>query len=62
MYKRQTLNQAALAYILSKEEVSTCIPGAKSKKQLISNVTSSKIELNQPELKKIKEIQKEWQD
>ena len=60
--KNRTLNQAALAYILSKEEVSTCIPGAKSKKQLISNVTSSKIELNQPELKKIKEIQKEWQD
>ncbi len=60
--KNRTLNQAALAYILSKEEVSTCIPGAKSTKQLISNVTASKIELNQPELKKIKEIQEEWQD
>ena len=60
--KNRTLNQAALAYILSKEEVSTCIPGAKSTEQLISNTTSSKIELNQPELKKIKEIQEEWKD
>jgi aryl-alcohol dehydrogenase-like predicted oxidoreductase len=60
--KNRTLNQAALAYILSREEVSTCIPGAKSTKQLISNVTASKIELNQPELNKIKEIQEEWQD
>ena len=60
--KDRTLNQAALAYILSKEEVSTCIPGAKSTKQLISNAISSKIKLNQPELKKIKEIQEEWRD
>ena len=60
--KNRTLNQAALAYILSREEVSTCIPGAKSTEQLISNTTSSKIELNQSELKKIKEIQEGWRD
>ena len=60
--KNRTLNQAALAYILSKEEVSICIPGAKSTKQLISNTISSKIKINQPELKKIKEIQEEWRD
>jgi len=60
--KDRTLNQAALAYILSKEEVSICIPGAKSTKQLISNTISSKIKINQPELKKIKEIQEEWRD
>jgi len=60
--KNRTLNQAALAYVLSREEVSTCIPGAKSTEQLISNVTSSKIKLNQPELKKIEEIQVEWGD
>ena len=60
--KNRTLNQAALAYILSREEVSICIPGAKSIKQLISNVASSKIELNQSELKRIKEIQEGWKD
>ena len=60
--KDRTLNQAALAYILSKEEVSTCIPGAKSTEQLISNTTSSKMMLDQSELKKIKEIQEGWRD
>jgi len=60
--KNRTLNQAALAYVLSKEEVSTCIPGAKSTEQLISNITSLKIELNQSEIKKIREIQEEWRD
>jgi len=30
----RSLSQVALAYILSRDEISTCIPGVKSSKQL----------------------------
>ena len=56
----RTANQAALSYILSRNEVSTCIPGSKSIEQLKSNIASSDIILNQDELKKIETIQNEW--
>ena len=58
--EEMTMNQLAIAYILSNEEVSTCIPGAKSVAQLESNVSSSKISLTLGELEKIKEIQNKW--
>jgi len=60
--ENRTLSQAALAYILTKEEISTCIPGAKSIEQLQSNISSKDIELNQMELNKIREIQNSWND
>ncbi len=56
----RTMNQVALAYVLSREEVSTCIPGAKSVEQLESNVKSSEISINSEELEQIKKIQKSW--
>ena len=56
----RTANQAALSYILSSEEISTCIPGAKSLQQLKSNVAASEIHLNNDELEKIAEIQNNW--
>ena len=58
--KKRNLSQIAISYILSRDEVSACIPGCKTKKQLISNVQASKIELTKNELKHIKEIQNEW--
>ena len=54
------MNQVALAYVLSREEVSTCIPGAKSVEQLKSNVRSSEISINSQELEKIEKIQRSW--
>jgi aryl-alcohol dehydrogenase-like predicted oxidoreductase len=60
--KDRTLNQAALAYILSRNEISTCIPGTKSIEQLRSNVSASNIILDKNELKMIEDIQDEWQD
>ena len=58
----RTASQAALSYILSFEEISTCIPGAKSLQQLKSNVRSSEIHLNNDELEKIAEIQNSWRE
>ena len=58
--KKRNLSQIAISYILSRDEVSVCIPGCKTKKQLISNVQSSKIKLTKKELKHIKEIQNSW--
>lgn len=58
----RTLNQIALAYILSNNEVSTCIPGAKNLEQLESNVRSGEILLTLDELDKISEIQEEFID
>jgi len=58
----RTSSQAALAYILSKEEVSTCIPGSKSIEQLRSNVGASQVKLTDDELKKIEEIQQNWRE
>jgi len=59
--EHRTMNQLALAYILSNEEVSTCIPGVKTVEQLKSNVSSSKIKLTLDELEKIRDIQSKWQ-
>jgi len=59
--EKRTMNQIALAYILSHEEVSTCIPGARTVKQLKSNVSSSKIKLTKNELEKITQVQNKWQ-
>ena len=56
----RTMNQLALAYVLSHEEVSTCIPGVKTVEQLKSNVSSSKIKLTLDELEKIRDIQSKW--
>ena len=58
----RTLNQVALAYILSREEVSTCIPGSKSVEQLRANVAASQVKLSIDELKKIEEIQQNWNE
>jgi len=56
----RTLNQAALSYILSREEISTCIPGSKSVEQLRSNVMASQVKLGIDELEKIEKIQQNW--
>ena len=58
--KPLSLNQLALGYILSRKEVTTCIPGAKNITQLISNVNASQIQLNKFELKEIQNIQKQF--
>jgi aryl-alcohol dehydrogenase-like predicted oxidoreductase len=53
-------SQVALSYVLSRDEVSTCIPGAKSVEQLKSNSLASEIKLSEEELEKIKNIQQKW--
>jgi len=58
----RNLSQVAISYILSRNEVSLCIPGTKSKKHLISNVNSFRLKLSNDELKQINEIQNKWQD
>tara|TARA_Y100000590_G_scaffold24904_1_gene28358 strand:+ start:412 stop:1368 length:957 start_codon:yes stop_codon:yes gene_type:complete len=58
--RERSLNQIALSYVLSRDEISTCIPGAKSLEQLKSNVASTEIKLDENELKMIKEIQEKW--
>ncbi len=58
--EHRTANQIALSYVLSRDEVSTCIPGAKSFEQLQSNILASKIKLSDNELDKIQSIQQEW--
>ena len=55
-------SQVALAYILSREEVSTCIPGSKSIEQLRSNIGASQVKLTDDELKKIEEVQQNWRE
>ena len=56
----RTASQVALSYVLSRNEVSMCIPGAKSIEQLKSNVLASELKLSEEELKKIESIQQEW--
>lgn len=53
----RSMNQVALAYVLSRNEVSTCIPGATSTVQVKSNVDASKTSLHSIEIEKIKQIQ-----
>jgi len=56
----RTMNQIALAYVLTRDEVSICIPGAKSVEQLESNVKSSEISINIEEIGSIQKIQQNW--
>ena len=56
----RTASQVALSYVLSRNEVSMCIPGAKSIEQLKSNVLASELKLSEEELKKIESVQQEW--
>ena len=56
------LSNLALQYILSRDEVSTCIPGAKSIKQLESNVNATKSKINSKIQLQIKSIQDKWKD
>ena len=58
--EHRTANQIALSYVLSRDEVSTCIPGVKSIEQLQSNILASEIKLSDNELVKIQSIQQEW--
>jgi aryl-alcohol dehydrogenase-like predicted oxidoreductase len=58
----RTLNQAALSYILCREEISTCITGSKSVEQLRSNVAATQVKLSTAEFKKIEEIQQNWNE
>lgn len=51
------LNQIALSYILSRNEVSVCIPSSKNLEQLESNLIASNMNLSSDELAKIEEIQ-----
>jgi len=53
-------SQVALSYVLSRDEVSTCIPGSKSIEQLESNSFASEIILSPEELENIKNIQQKW--
>lgn len=56
----KNLSQIALSYILSRNEVSVCIPGSKNLEQLESNVNASIMNISSDELAKIKEIQKSF--
>lgn len=58
--KNRSIAQIGIAYVLSKKEVSLCIPGSSSPKHVISNASASKIKLTNDELKHIKEIQDKW--
>jgi aryl-alcohol dehydrogenase-like predicted oxidoreductase len=58
--ENRTASQVALSYVLSRNEVSTCIPGVKSVEQLKSNSLASEIKLSDDELEKIKIIQQKW--
>ena len=58
--ENRTASQVALSYVLSRNEVSTCIPGVKSVEQLKSNSLASEIKLSDEELEKIKIIQQKW--
>ena len=58
--ENRNASQVALSYVLSRNEVSTCIPGVRSVEQLKSNSFASKIKLSKEELEKIKSIQQRW--
>ena len=58
----RTASQVALSYILSREEISTCVPGVKSTEQLMSNVGASQIKFTDDELKRVEEIQQNWHE
>ncbi len=56
----RALNVVALSYVLSRDEISTCIPGAKSVEQLRSNVSAIEAHLTPNEIEQISTIQKKW--
>lgn len=58
--EHRSLNQAVLAYLLHKTEISTCVPGSRNIEQLESNVAASKIRLSGKELDQILTIQEKW--
>jgi aryl-alcohol dehydrogenase-like predicted oxidoreductase len=58
--KHRSIAQVGIAYVLSKKEVSLCIPGSSSPRHVILNANASKIKLTDDELKQIKEIQDKW--
>ena len=58
--KERSIAQIAIAYVLSKKEVSTCIPGSSSPVHVILNAKASEIKLTNDELKQIREIQDKW--
>jgi aryl-alcohol dehydrogenase-like predicted oxidoreductase len=53
---KHQLNQIALAYVLNKKEITSCIPSSTTKNQIINNVDSIKIDISEYE-KNILEIQ-----
>ena len=59
--ENRTMSQVALLYILSHEDISTCIPGSKSVEQLKLNILSTEKKLSNNELEKIKGIQRSWE-
>jgi aryl-alcohol dehydrogenase-like predicted oxidoreductase len=57
VFKTESLAQVALRWILMFDAVSTVIPGASKKEQVIENVLASKLEpLSREEMKKVEEI------
>lgn len=58
--EEKKLSQIALSYVLSRNEVSVCIPSSKSLEQLISNFNASNLTIGSDELAKIEEIQKSF--
>jgi aryl-alcohol dehydrogenase-like predicted oxidoreductase len=57
VFKTESLAQVALRWILMFDAVSTVIPGASKKEQVIENVLASKLEpLSNEEMKKVEEI------
>jgi myo-inositol catabolism protein IolS len=55
-----TLNNLALEYILYHSEISTCIPSSMNMKHIESNVNSSKINLTENDIIKIRDIKKKF--
>jgi len=59
--QHRNIAQIAIAYVLSKSEVSVCIPGSSSSEHVILNAKASEIKLTDDELKQVKEIQNKWE-
>ena len=57
----QSLAQAAIRYVLALEGVSVVIPGGKTPRQVLENVSAGEGELTAEELKRIAEVQRSWE-
>jgi len=55
--KDRTMSQAAIAYVLNRQEVSVCVPSAKTVNQLKENIKASNITIKSNEMEIIKNIQ-----